>query len=212
MRINLQDDYPHSTFPAEFLNPEFVITLNEIRSIVCKCDDTNLNLDSRQLYNVLLSVTEDDEFKTYCISLKFDFGNRDNRHPEYIHGWIEQKFYSFEGVVNILKSISANMRAIEAADENNTLSSRDRAAMILHNFSHYLEAVIVLQDGNNWTDIGVLNIKGNNEDAEMYKPLIPEWVTTRFNVSYTGFGYGYEEEDLKDLAIKERFFKFILKE
>ena len=179
MKINLQNDGP-STFPVKFLNHEFIDIINEIYSIFHKYDDSCLDENSRQLYNVLLNVTET-YVLDYYISLTFDFGILNSDHPEYIHGFIEQRFSSFDTMIHILKTISTNMKAV---DKYNT-SSEARAALILHNFSYCLDAVIILQD--NWTDIGVLTIKGNEKDKERYKRLIPQWVIKHFNVSYTGF-------------------------
>lgn len=207
MKITLQNDLPESYLPQEFLDPEFVITLKEISSIIRQCEGWSPLPDNREcfrtddvcLHNVILEIIEE-EFDVYSISLSFDFGNTETR------GILETRMYDFKDVVTKLKLILANMRAIESAESNVTLSSRDRAVMILRNFSHYLHAVIILRDRDG-DDACILCIK----DADNYvsKLPIPDWVSRAFNASYTGFGYFDPEEDLEDKTIKERYFQFI---
>ena len=207
MEITLQNDLPRSYLPQEFLDPEFVITLKEISSIIHQCEGWSRLPDNREcfrdddvcLHNVILRIIEE-EFQVYSICLSFDFGNTE------LNGILEAKIETFEEVVTTLKLILANMKAIESAEKNVTLSSRDRAVMILRNFSHYLHTVITLQD-RHYEDACILCIK----DADNYvsKLPIPDWISRAFKVSYTGFGYGNDKEDLKDKTIKERYFQFI---
>ena len=207
MKITLQNDLPMSDLPQEFLDPEFVITLKEISSIIRQCEGWSPLPDNREcfrtddvcLHNVILGIIEEG-FREYSIFLSFDFGNTETR------GILETRMYDFKDVVTKLKLILANMRAIESAEPNVTLSSRDRAVMILRNFSHYFHAVITLQDRYDH-DACILCIK----DADNYvsKLPIPAWISRAFNVSYTGFGYSNTEEDLEDKTIKERYFQFI---
>ena len=207
MKITLQNDLPRSYLPPEFLDTEFVITLKEISSIIKQCEGWSRLPDNREcfsandvcLHNVILGIIEE-EFDVYSISLSFDFGNTE------LNGILEAKIETFKEVVTKLKLILANMRAIESADKNGTLSSRDCAVMILRNFSHYLHTVITLQN-RYYADACILCIK----DADNYvnKLPIPDWISSAFKVSYTGFGYGNDKEDLKDKTIKERYFQFI---
>lgn len=207
MKITLQSDMPRSYLPEEFLNPEFVITLKEISSICRRCEGWGGSSDNREyynhdyvcLYNVILGIIEE-EFQEYTISLSFDFGNTE------LHGYIESRILDFQDVLTKLQLILANMRAIESADTNVTLSSRDRAVMILRNFSHYLRTVIILHDRDG-DQACVLCVK--DADDFVKKLPIPDWISRAFNTSYTGFGYSDTKEDLKDKTIKERYFQFI---
>ena len=213
MNIDLQND--RQSIPAEFLNPEFVITLNEIRSIICKCDDSADNPNDRVLRNVCLYISKE-ETESYCLdaySIYFGFDvYNDSKDDENICGTGEIErthITSFESLLEILKLISANMQATEAADKEGIMNSKDRAAMILLNLSYFLNQNALLKF--NGTAMYIFTPKHTDEYDKDAKSQIPEWVSKYFNVNYTGFGtcMSKEEEEYNYKTFKERFYKFL---
>ena len=216
MNINLVSNGTTENISDVFLNLELVKALKEISSFVRLCE---YEYDAKGiLSNVCLSISEINNSveAVYSIELSFEIPNwyEDVNDPySQIRGCIKRENCLFSDIVIALKTISANIQAIEAL-ATKKMTKEECGVLVLRNFSYYLEANILLC--REW-DVCVLVMTMRDMDDKRYRENMPEWIDKYFNISCTGFNTCMSEEDeekekANKMPCKERFLKFLFNE